>query len=152
MDKIKLQKIIMNSNNKLQVLKELGFKTHSGNYRTLDKYIKLYNLDTSHFNPYASRKSNPKRWKFEDIFCKESKAGHSGTYLKSILYQNKIKKQECEICGIKPDEWVSGRISLILDHINGDRKDHRLENLRIICPNCDSTLSTYTGRNKNKTA
>src|SRR4051812_29770139 len=37
-------------------------------------------------------------------------------------------------------------MSLILNHVNGDRHDHRLENLRIVCPNCNATLDTHCGR------
>ena len=39
-------------------------------------------------------------------------------------------------------------MSLILDHINGINNDNRLENLRIVCPNCNATLPTHCGRNK----
>lgn len=39
-------------------------------------------------------------------------------------------------------------MSLILDHINGINNDNRLENLRIVCPNCDATLDTYKSKNK----
>ena len=37
-------------------------------------------------------------------------------------------------------------MSLILDHINGVPDDNRLENLRIVCPNCAATLDTHCGR------
>jgi len=39
-------------------------------------------------------------------------------------------------------------MSLILDHANGDALDNRLENLRIVCPNCNATLETHCGKNK----
>ncbi|MGB4076287.1 MAG: HNH endonuclease [Minisyncoccia bacterium] len=35
-----------------------------------------------------------------------------------------------------------------LDHVNGDRHDNRIENLRILCPNCHSLKPTHRGRNK----
>src|ERR671918_632900 len=43
--------------------------------------------------------------------------------------------------------WRGRRMGLILDHINGVRDDNRLENLRIVCPNCAATLDTHCGRN-----
>ncbi len=42
--------------------------------------------------------------------------------------------------------------SLVLDHINGVRDDNRLENLRLVCPNCNATLDTHCGRNRRKRA
>jgi 5-methylcytosine-specific restriction endonuclease McrA len=54
----------------------------------------------------------------------------------------------CHICGL--DEWLGEPISLQLDHINGDGKDHRLENLRFLCPNCHSQTDTFCGKNKKK--
>jgi hypothetical protein len=38
-------------------------------------------------------------------------------------------------------------MALILDHINGIGNDHRIENLRVVCPNCAATLDTHCGRN-----
>ena len=45
--------------------------------------------------------------------------------------------------------WNSKSINFILDHINGDASDNSEENLRLICPNCDSQLDTYKSKNKN---
>ena len=63
------------------------------------------------------------------------------------LFKAGLKKAGCEECG-----WAKlsadGRIPVELDHINGDRYDNRIENLRILCPNCHSLKSTHRGRNK----
>jgi 5-methylcytosine-specific restriction endonuclease McrA len=53
---------------------------------------------------------------------------------------------KCANCGIK--EWNNLPLSLQLDHINGVNNDHRLENLRFLCPNCHSQTDTYSGKNK----
>ena len=65
---------------------------------------------------------------------------------KRILRENLIE-HKCSECGIS--EWRGKKLSLHLDHINGDRWDHKIENLRFLCPNCHSLTETYTGKNKN---
>jgi 5-methylcytosine-specific restriction endonuclease McrA len=66
---------------------------------------------------------------------------------KMILKENLIE-YECRICKI--NTWNNEKLSLHLDHINGKNSDHRLENLRWLCPNCHSQTNSYTGRNKNE--
>jgi hypothetical protein len=51
--------------------------------------------------------------------------------------------------------WSGGALArppdaLVLDHINGVHDDHRLENVRILCPNCNATLDTHCGRHKTR--
>ena len=66
--------------------------------------------------------------------------------LKNRLLKENILENKCSICGI--DEWQGKEISLQLDHIDGDNHNHRLENLRLVCPNCHSQTDTYCGKNK----
>lgn len=54
----------------------------------------------------------------------------------------------CAICGMK-DTWNEQQIIFILDHIDGNADNNNRENLRLICPNCDSQLDTYKSKNKN---
>ena len=56
------------------------------------------------------------------------------------------RPHRCEICGV--EEWTGRPVPLVCDHIDGNPTNHKLDNLRIICPNCDALLSTYKGRNK----
>ena len=53
---------------------------------------------------------------------------------------------KCTICGLT--HWLNTPILLVLDHIDGNAKNWRLENLRLVCSNCDATLPTYKNRNK----
>ena len=61
-----------------------------------------------------------------------------------------LKEQNncCNICGNK-NEWNNKSIVFILDHIDGDASNNKRDNLRLICPNCDSQLDTYKSKNKN---
>jgi 5-methylcytosine-specific restriction endonuclease McrA len=61
-----------------------------------------------------------------------------------------IKPHQCEVCG--NSTWNNKLIPLELDHINGVNNDNRLENLRIICPNCHAQTEHYRGNNWGKAA
>ena len=65
--------------------------------------------------------------------------------LRLRLLKEGVKEPKCEVCGIT--EWNGNPISFELDHRDGNRTNHRLENLRIICPNCHSQTETYRGKN-----
>lgn len=67
------------------------------------------------------------------------------------VYREYIENQQnhkCAICGIS-DTWNNKKLVFILDHIDGDSSNHNRENLRLICPNCDSQLDTFKSKNKN---
>jgi hypothetical protein len=80
----------------------------------------------------------------EEILVKDST--FSRGHLKERLFKEGVKQRKCELCG-QDELWHGRRMSLILDHINGDGTDHRLENLRIVCANCAATFDTHCGRN-----
>lgn len=69
--------------------------------------------------------------------------------LKKRLFKAGILKEECEECGIG-NIYNDKPLVLHLDHKNGINNDHRLENLRILCPNCHSQTETYAGKNSKK--
>jgi len=66
--------------------------------------------------------------------------------LNKRLIKEKILHNKCSICKI--ETWNNKPIRFQLDHINGNSTDHKLENLRLICPNCHSQTETYCGKNK----
>ena len=67
-----------------------------------------------------------------------------GVIKRRLLEQGKLLAV-CALCGIS--DWQGKPLTLQIDHINGKRLDYRLENLRILCPNCHSQTETFAGRN-----
>lgn len=57
------------------------------------------------------------------------------------------QEHKCAICDIT-DEWNGKSLNFILDHIDGNASNDKQENVRLICPNCDSQLPTFKSRNK----
>jgi len=71
-------------------------------------------------------------------------------HVKLRLLAAGLKQERCEACGLT--DWDGRSISLELHHVNGDGQDNRLENLRLLCPNCHSQTDTWGGRNKARRA
>jgi 5-methylcytosine-specific restriction endonuclease McrA len=69
--------------------------------------------------------------------------------LKERLFKENIYNNICFMCNQVP-EWNSKKLTLQIDHINGISNDNRIENLRVLCPNCHSQTSTYAGKNNEK--
>lgn len=66
-------------------------------------------------------------------------------HLKKLLIRKGLLRNECYICGQAP-EWNGKELVMVIDHINGIHNDNRLENLRLLCPNCNSQTDTFSGR------
>ena len=82
----------------------------------------------------------------EEVFVENS--SYARGHIKKRILRNKSIEYVCGCCGIGP-EWQRKPMPLILNHINGKNNDHRLENLRFVCSNCDTQLPTYKSKNKN---
>jgi hypothetical protein len=77
------------------------------------------------------------------ISIEDGKKVTNDTFKAYLINKNGHK---CQMCSFS--EWGGKPILLILDHINGNSDNCSLENLRLICSNCDTLTPTYKGRNK----
>jgi hypothetical protein len=149
MDKTKLEEIVKNSKTQTECLHKLGLRAAGGNFNTLKKYIKKYNIDVTHFNSDEVRieklnlSTKNRKIQLNEILVEGS--FYNRSRMKERLYECGIKERNCELCG-QGEEWMGKKMSLIIDHINGVWNDNRIENLRIVCPNCNATLSTHCGK------
>jgi hypothetical protein len=132
-------------------LRGLGLVAAGGNYDAVQRRIKELALDTSHFtgqgwNVGLKYQPAPARPIEELLVANRWTTSH---HLKTRLFRERLKEPKCELCG-----WCErapdGRVPVELDHVNGDRFDNRLENLRILCPNCHSLQSTHRGLNQKR--
>jgi len=140
-------KIVKESINLSDVCRKLGIITTKGNRDTIKKYINIFNLDINHFRYQTNTQNNFKKINIIDILV-ENSSYNSTNHLKNRLYKEGLKERKCELCG-QDENWNGMKISLILDHTNGINNDNRIENLRIVCPNCNAGLSTFSGKNIN---
>ena len=129
------------------VLLALGLKIGGGSYSHIQKVAKDLNIDSSHFPGSAW---NKKPWNTNtrpiEVYLNNEFDIHSHR-LKKRLWKEGFKEKCCEMPGCGITEWHGKPAPLELDHIDGDRFNNNLENLRILCPNCHALTETYCGKN-----
>lgn len=142
-----------NASSIADLLRKLGINNSGGSAAVVKKYMLRLGLNPEEIKNKAGvgiSKSCPPRWKLEDILVKNSSYSIGGTSsLKRRLLKEGLLGDSCEICGCS-SMWNGKSLVLVLDHINGNKRDNRLENLRLVCPNCNSQLSTFCGKNAKK--
>jgi hypothetical protein len=130
-----------------EALEKIGLKPAGGNYHLARLRVNKLGLDTSHFIYKPKGMGKRRRVPTEEILVKNS-SWSSSSRLRERLIKEGYFDEVCSIC--KMTEWLGKKMPLELDHINGEKTDNRIENLRLICPNCHSFTPTYRGRNRGK--
>ena len=86
----------------------------------------------------------PRQWPLERIL-QDSRSRYT---VKRRLLEAGLLRNACEECGLA--EWRGRPLTIQIDHRNGVNDDHRLNNLRMLCPNCHSQTATYAARNRRR--
>lgn len=137
--------IVKNSYSIADVLRKLELCPIGGSYKTVHKYIELYDLDTSHFtgmrwNKGLKRADKSAIVKLDEIL--KENTSYKSAYLKERLIKEGLKKERCERCKKRYND-LGEKLTLELHHINGNHYDNRLENLQILCTDCHSKTNGY---------
>jgi hypothetical protein len=135
-----------NSGSVRQVLGKLGLVESGGNYACAKKRADALGLTKEHMHGQSwnkGKKVGPKRPVEEYLSNQRPIQSYK---LKNRLLAEGLKQHKCECCGIT--EWNGQPAPIELDHIDGNRYNNTIENLRILCPNCHAQTDTYRGKNK----
>lgn len=148
-DEQRVKNAVSHSFSKGETLRALGLPLWGGNYTVLNRHIRDLELDTSHFDPRRHLRGKPLGLcrPLNEILVRSSPYTNTSNLKKRLLTAN-LLQYHCSKCGIS--DWQNEPLSLHLDHINGISDDNRIENLRLLCPNCHSQTPTYAGRAKKK--
>lgn len=151
LSKDKFTTLVKNSNSISEVIRYFGFINLSGYHKIVKKRCAEENIDYSHMkmgrDSNKGRKFPNKARPLKEIMIEKST--YSRYHLKNRLLKEKFIEERCAICD-RPPYHNGIKLVLILDHINGVNDDHRLENLRLLCPNCNSQTSTFAGKRNKK--
>jgi Zn finger protein HypA/HybF involved in hydrogenase expression len=131
-----------------QVLAKLNLKHTGGNYQQFYRNVESLGLDTSHFTGQIHHTPQT-AWNKKDIstYLVIGKTKGLSPRQRNFIFENNLLGTKCVWCSLQ-DNWNGKPLKLQIDHINGNRRDNRLENLRLLCPNCHSQTETYGGNNK----
>lgn len=133
-----------------QVLQKLGLVEAGGNYETVRRIMERLGLTSHHLTGQSWRKGNPTPAVSPHPLAVllQDNSSTASYKLKNRLFEAGLKTRVCEMC--HGAQWLGNPIPLEFDHINGKRTDNRLENLRVLCPNCHALTATYRGKNKKR--
>lgn len=146
-----LKEVVANSFSITDALRNMGY-TNPRTKHTRDcfkKRIEEEGIDTVHFDTHRKNGvSNNVKRSLSDILIENSTYSNRSSLVKRMI-EECVMEYKCVGCG-NEGQWNGKPLSLQLDHVNGISNDHRIENLRLLCPNCHSQTETFAGRN-NKT-
>jgi hypothetical protein len=134
--KEQLLEAIKNTSSAVQASQVLGLM-----YTTFIRRCKEHGVYAPNQGGRGTAKPRPKRLPIEDILSGKRMAS-SGAVKRKLLAAG-LKKEECEECGLGPF-WNSKKLTIQLDHKDGDRTNNAFENLRMICPNCHTQTPTFS--------
>lgn len=143
-----LKELVNSADTLSDVLRVMELPPIGGNHKTLKCRLDEDKIDYSHVPTGKGSNKGVSRGGFtwsNDVMFQENSPVARSVIRKRIIRDNLIR-YECCLCGLGTI-WHGKSLVMVLDHINGIRNDHRLENLRFVCPNCNSQLETHCNRN-----
>ena len=142
LNKEELEQLISDSTSLSNVLTKLG----KGNVSSKNMNCLLTKITEFGITPKFKKNRKTSKKELKDYLCEGTTITST---IKQRLIDSGILENKCARCG-NPPEWCGEKLVLQLDHINGNHYDNRLENLRLLCPNCHSQTETFSRGLKEK--
>lgn len=143
--------LVARSESLSDVLRHFGLENKGGNHRTLKARLAAEAIDISHIDLRPgvglAQRNRASGASLEQVLVEGST--YSRFHLKRRLFLSGTLQNECAICG-QGSSWMGRPLAMVLDHVNGVPNDNRIENLRMLCPNCNSQTATYCAKNYKK--
>ncbi|MFD5740911.1 HNH endonuclease signature motif containing protein [Streptomyces massasporeus] len=143
-----LERAVAASTNVCGVLRHLGLEVVGGHHTHISRKIRAYGIDTSHFQ--AQGRGKPRRRPGSVLVEQPSDSARriASSRLKQAMLGQGVEER-CGLCGVEA-LWLGEPLPLEVDHIDSDWRNNRIDNLRLLCPNCHSTTDSYRGRGKGR--
>lgn len=139
---------VAKSNSIAGVLRILGIPVNGAGRKRVNHSLAVHSISTTHFVGQGHFRGVVSRYrKSPDEILIQLAPGSARTRTAQLrrALDDLNTPHICGACGIG-DVWQGRRLVLEIDHINGDRLDSRLENLRYLCPSCHSQTATFSRR------
>ena len=140
------RKLVQESTSYSDCLRALDLTTKGGSsLDVLKRRISELNCSTEHFGTTKTGGSFNAKYTLDEILIENSSYANISRLKTRLINEGRLE-YKCAFCG-NTGEWQGHALTLQLDHINGINNDHRIENLRFLCPNCHSITDIYAGKN-----
>jgi len=156
-----VEPVVLRSRSLAEVLRDLGVRPTGGNYRYVTARIRVLGIPTGHFlgqgwskgqseesDVGVASSTRGRKRTDDEVFVENSPETCGARLLRRLLRLG--RPYRCATCNVS--EWRGKPLGLHVDHVNGVNNDNRLDNLRLLCPNCHSQTDTYCNKLRSPTA
>ena len=142
-----LELAVKKSTSVSEVLRQIGLSESGGSHSHLSLKIKKLGFDTSHFLSQSFNSTINLKQSWDYYLIKSNKTRRLSAKISRRALIEFGREYKCEICS-NVGEWNGKKLTLQVDHINGDKSNNLPENLRFLCPNCHTQTCNFGSKKR----